>query len=81
MRVVWSMDEFHAAFDRAVSEARSAFGDPTVFIERFLHRPRHIEVQILGDSSGEVIHLFERDCSTTPSVSPRITSPRPTGGR
>ena len=63
MRVVWSMDEFHAAFDRAVSEARSAFGDPTVFIERFLHRPRHIEVQLLADGEGNTMHLFERDCS------------------
>ncbi|KAG1869587.1 hypothetical protein F4604DRAFT_1881457 [Suillus subluteus] len=51
------------AFERAVSEARSAFGDGTVFIERFLERPRHIEVQILADGIGNTIHLFERDCS------------------
>ena len=51
------------AFERAVSEAKSAFGDGTVFIERFLERPRHIEVQILADAVGNTVHLFERDCS------------------
>lgn len=63
MRVVWSMNDFQASFERAVSEARSAFGDPTVFIERFLDKPRHIEVQLLSDGQGNCIHLFERDCS------------------
>ena len=63
MRVVRSMEEFREAFERAVSEARSAFGDPTVFIERFLDRPRHIEVQLLADTYGHCVHLFERDCS------------------
>jgi pyruvate carboxylase len=63
MRVVREESEFKNAFERAVSEAKSAFGDGTVFIERFLERPRHIEVQILGDSLGNIVHLFERDCS------------------
>ena len=63
MRVVREESEFKNAFERAVSEAKAAFGDGTVFIERFLERPRHIEVQILGDSEGNVVHLFERDCS------------------
>jgi len=63
MRVVREQGEFADAFTRAVSEAKSAFGDGTVFIERFLERPRHIEVQILADAEGNVIHLFERDCS------------------
>ncbi|KAG8964545.1 pyruvate carboxylase [Tulasnella sp. 419] len=63
MRVVREQSEFADAFQRAVSEAKSAFGDGTVFIERFLERPRHIEVQILADGQGNVIHLFERDCS------------------
>jgi pyruvate carboxylase len=63
MRVVREESEFKNAFERAVSEAKSAFGDGTVFIERFLERPRHIEVQILGDSQGNIVHLFERDCS------------------
>lgn len=63
MRVVREQSEFKDAFSRAVSEAKSAFGDGTVFIERFLERPRHIEVQLIGDSFGNVVHLFERDCS------------------
>ncbi|KAG8904341.1 pyruvate carboxylase [Tulasnella sp. 403] len=63
MRVVREASEFESSFSRAVSEAKSAFGDGTVFIERFLDRPRHIEVQILADGQGNVIHLFERDCS------------------
>ncbi|KAJ2314394.1 pyruvate carboxylase [Coemansia sp. RSA 2705] len=63
MRVVRSAEELDSAFERARSEALSAFGDGTVFIERFLDRPKHIEVQLLGDGSGSVIHLYERDCS------------------
>ena len=63
MRVVRDQSDFQASFERAVSEAKSAFGDGTVFIERFLERPRHIEVQILADALGNTIHLFERDCS------------------
>jgi pyruvate carboxylase len=63
MRVVRDQESFQNAFERAVSEAKTAFGDGTVFIERFLERPRHIEVQILADAEGNTIHLFERDCS------------------
>ncbi|KAF8998596.1 pyruvate carboxylase [Cyathus striatus] len=63
MRVVKEQSEFKSSFERAVSEAKAAFGDGTVFIERFLERPRHIEVQILADAVGNTIHLFERDCS------------------
>ena len=63
MRVVREQSDFKTSFERAVSEAKSAFGDGTVFIERFLERPRHIEVQILADAAGNTIHLFERDCS------------------
>ncbi len=63
MRVVRAEDELAEAFARATSEAKASFGDGTVFIERFVASPRHIEVQILGDRSGEVIHLHERDCS------------------
>ncbi|EIW66026.1 pyruvate carboxylase [Tremella mesenterica] len=63
MRVVRDQDSFKENFERAVSEAKSAFGDGTVFIERFLDRPRHIEVQLLADSQGNCVHLFERDCS------------------
>lgn len=63
MRVVREQGEFKEAFSMASSEAKSAFGDGTVFIERFLDKPKHIEAQLLGDSEGNVVHLFERDCS------------------
>ena len=63
MRVVRNAESLSDSFERAKSEALSAFGDGTVFLERFLERPRHIEVQLLADSAGNVIHLFERDCS------------------
>ena len=63
MRVVREQGELQDAFERATSEAKSAFGNGTVFVERFLDRPKHIEVQLLGDSHGNVVHLFERDCS------------------
>lgn len=51
------------AFERARSEAAAAFGDGALFLEKFIERPRHIEVQILGDQHGNVVHLYERDCS------------------
>lgn len=63
MRVVREGDSIEDAFSRAKSEALTAFGNGTCFIERFLDKPKHIEVQLLADSYGNVIHLFERDCS------------------
>ena len=63
MRVVRREDELAESFDRCRSEALAAFGDGTVFLERYVERPRHVEVQILADAAGEVMHLFERDCS------------------
>ncbi|MHB1584046.1 MAG: acetyl-CoA carboxylase biotin carboxylase subunit, partial [Acidimicrobiales bacterium] len=63
MRVVASGDEAAAAFDGAAAEAGSAFGDPTLFVERFVPSPRHVEVQVFGDRHGTVVHLFERECS------------------
>lgn len=63
MRVVKNLTSLKDSFERAQSEAKAAFGDGTVFIERFIDRPKHIEVQILGDLDGNVIHLYERDCS------------------
>ncbi|KAK9455075.1 carbamoyl-phosphate synthase L chain, ATP binding domain-containing protein [Dipodascopsis uninucleata] len=63
MRVVREGDNLRDAFLRASSEAKAAFGNGTVFIERFLDRPKHIEVQLLGDGTGNVVHFFERDCS------------------
>ncbi|GAD96423.1 pyruvate carboxylase, putative [Paecilomyces variotii No. 5] len=63
MRVVRNQADLRDAFERATSEAKTAFGNGTVFVERFLDKPKHIEVQLLGDSQGNVVHLFERDCS------------------
>ena len=63
MRVVREQATLKDSFERATSEAKSAFGNGTVFVERFLDRPKHIEVQLLGDSAGNVVHLYERDCS------------------
>lgn len=64
MRVVRSASEFETALASARQEAASAFGDEAVLIERYLERPRHIEVQIFADTHGNAVHLFERDCST-----------------
>ncbi|KNC80301.1 pyruvate carboxylase, mitochondrial [Sphaeroforma arctica JP610] len=63
MRIVRNMAELDENFARATSEALSAFGNGAMFIERYLENPRHIEVQILADHHGNVMHLFERDCS------------------
>jgi pyruvate carboxylase len=63
MRRVGSMAELRGSLEEAMREANSAFGDPTMFLEQAVLRPRHIEVQILADANGETVHLFERDCS------------------
>lgn len=63
MRVVYSDSEFTDALTAAQNEARSAFGDDSVFIEKYIGNPRHIEFQLIADNFGNVIHLFERECS------------------
>jgi acetyl/propionyl-CoA carboxylase alpha subunit len=63
MRLVTDPAELAGAVSSARSEAASAFGDGTVFLERYVTDPRHVEVQILGDAHGDVVHLFERECS------------------
>ncbi len=63
MRVVSNPDDIESAFSAAQSEARQAFGDATVYAEKFLEAPRHIEVQVLGDGSGTIVALGERECS------------------
>ena len=63
MRRVERREDLRDALEAAMREAESAFGDPTMFIEQAVLRPRHIEVQVLADATGETVHLFERDCS------------------
>jgi len=63
MRVVSSPDELESAIEAAKNEARNSFGNDTLILEKFLDNPRHIEVQILGDNHGNIIHLYERECS------------------
>jgi pyruvate carboxylase len=63
MRVIQQEAELANAFTEARREAGNAFGDDTIFIEKFIDDPKHIEVQILGDNQGNIVHLFERDCS------------------
>jgi propionyl-CoA carboxylase alpha chain len=63
MRVVDDEQSFDEQMERATSEATSAFGDGSVFIEKYIAKPRHIEFQIFGDQQGNVVHLFERECS------------------
>nr|XP_006129736.1 pyruvate carboxylase, mitochondrial isoform X1 [Pelodiscus sinensis] len=63
MRVVRSYEELEENYTRAFSEALAAFGNGALFVEKFVEKPRHIEVQILGDKYGNVVHLYERDCS------------------
>lgn len=63
MRLVRSPQQMESAWRDAGSEARNAFGDPALYVEKYLERPRHVEIQVLGDHHGNVIHLGERECS------------------
>ena len=63
MRIVMNESEFDDQLDRAVSEAESAFGDGSVFLERYISASRHIEIQVIGDQLGNIVHLNERECS------------------
>ncbi len=63
MRVVEKESDFESQLKRAISEAESAFGDGSVFIEKYIASPRHIEIQVLADTHGNTLHLFERECS------------------
>src|SRR6266540_1084543 len=84
MRVVWQAEGLAPAFRQASNEAQAAFGDPSLYLERLLAEPRHVEVQILADQHGNVVHLGERECSVqrrhqklleespSPAVSPRL---------
>ncbi len=63
MRVVENESEFQSQMERAISEATASFGDGAVFIEKYIAKPRHIEFQVFGDMHGNVVHLFDRECS------------------
>ncbi len=63
MRIVRSEEQLTEMVEEAMSEAKTAFGDDTVFLEKFINDPKHIEIQILGDKYGNIVHLYERDCS------------------
>jgi len=63
MRIVWKEQEMEEQLERAMSEAKAAFGNGAVFLEKYIANPRHIEIQVLGDQHGNLVHLFERECS------------------
>ncbi len=63
MRIVWDEKEFEKAFQMAQAEAEAGFGNPDVYLEKFIENPRHVEIQVLGDTFGNVYHYGERDCS------------------
>jgi len=63
MRIVRGLDELSEAYDRAKSEAKAAFGNDEIYVEKLIENPKHIEVQIIGDKKGNIVHLYERDCS------------------
>ncbi|GEN44768.1 pyruvate carboxylase [Alkalibacillus haloalkaliphilus] len=63
MRIVRSRSSLKDSYDRAKSEAKAAFGNDEVYVEKLVEKPKHIEVQILGDNDGNIVHLYERDCS------------------
>ncbi len=63
MRIVRNHNELEDSYNRAKSEAKATFGNDEVYVEKFVEKPKHIEVQILADEEGNVVHLYERDCS------------------
>ncbi|WP_036655220.1 ATP-binding protein, partial [Paenisporosarcina sp. TG-14] len=63
MRSVPTVNDVESGYERAKSEAKAAFGSDEVYVEKLVYKPKHIEVQILGDKHGNLVHLYERDCS------------------
>src|SRR6185295_1048839 len=82
MRVVQTADELQGKLEEAQREAGAAFGRPEVFVEKFITRAKHIEVQVIGDAHGNLVHLWERDCSVqrrhqkVVEIAPSINLPR-----
>jgi acetyl-CoA carboxylase biotin carboxylase subunit len=79
MRIVWEPKELKGAFDMASIEAQQAFGNPMLFVERYVQNARHVEVQILGDNFGRIIHLGQRDCSSQRRYQKVIEEAQPVG--
>ena len=79
MRIVMDPKDLKSAFDMASNEAQQAFGDPTLFVERYVQNARHVEVQILGDDFGRIIHLGQRDCSSQRRYQKVIEEAQPVG--
>ena len=69
MRAVWSEDKLKDAWDSARQESKAAFGNDDMYMEKLIEEPRHIEIQIIGDSNGKACHLSERDCSSSKKTS------------
>ena len=63
IRVAWNRKDVEEGFPAVKAEAKASFGDDRIFIEKFIESPRHVEIQVLGDKHGNVVHLFERECS------------------
>lgn len=63
MRIVRDESELEESYNRAKSEAKAAFGNDEVYVEKLIEKPKHIEVQVIGDKEGNVVHLYDRDCS------------------
>jgi acetyl-CoA carboxylase biotin carboxylase subunit len=63
MRLGENEEQLRRAFVMARNEAKAAFDDPSVYLEKYIQRPRHVEIQVMGDQHGEVVHFGERDCS------------------
>jgi acetyl-CoA carboxylase biotin carboxylase subunit len=79
MRIVNEAKDLKNAFDMASNEAQQAFGDPTLFVERYLQNARHVEVQILGDNFGRIVHLGQRDCSSQRRYQKVVEEAQPIG--
>jgi propionyl-CoA carboxylase alpha chain len=62
IRVAWNRKDVEEGFPAVKAEAKASFGDDRIFIEKFIESPRHVEIQVLGDKHGNIVHLFEREC-------------------
>jgi acetyl-CoA carboxylase biotin carboxylase subunit len=79
MRIVTDANDLKSAFDMASNEAQQAFGDPTLFVERYVENARHVEVQIMGDNFGRIVHFGQRDCSSQRRYQKVVEEAQPIG--